>query len=97
MSPTSEQEQQQQQQAVTAMMTTSPDGGSGNINRYETRRWMENLLHEARIEEEVEVKAKRQPGHNDTVKIIQQKQCKTQPPVFIGTDVRARGIGDLTT
>ncbi len=76
------------------MMTTSPDGGSGNINRYETRRWMENLLHEARIEEEVEAKAKRQQGPNDTMKSIQQKQFKTQPPVFIGTDVCARGIGE---
>ena len=93
MSPSSEQ-QLQQQQAAAAMMATSPDCGSGDINREETRRWMENLLNEARIEEEVEAKAKQQQGHNVTPKSVQQNQCETKPPVPIETIVCAQGIGD---
>ena len=95
MSPSSEQ-QMQHQQAAAAMMETSPDGGSGDIkiNREETRRWMENLLHEARAEEEVESKAKQQQGHNDTAKSVQQNQCETKPPVLIETVVCAQGTGD---
>jgi hypothetical protein len=93
MSPSSEQ-QLQQQQAAAAMMGTSPDGDSGDINREETRRWMENLLHEARIEEEVEAKAKQEKGQNDTAKSVQQNQCETKPPVLIETVVCAQGTGD---
>ncbi len=93
MSPYSEQQLQQQQPAA-AMMATSPDGDSGDINREETRRWMENLLHEARVEEEVEAKAKQQQGHNDTAKSVQQNQCETKPPVLIETVVCAQGTVD---
>jgi hypothetical protein len=78
------------------MMTTSPNGGgSGDINREETRQWMECLLlHEARMKEEEEAEAKRQHRHYNTAESVQQKQCKTQPPAFIETDVCARGTGD---
>ena len=76
-------QQLQQQQATAAIMTTSQ----------ETRQWMENLLHDARIED-VEAKAKHQQGHNDTAKSVQQNQCQTKPPVPIETVVCAQGIGN---